>query len=288
MSRMPEVKSTVVRQPKVRRRAAEIAESWTSPGRRGLNTRSRGRPSTCSTTSASRAMLIRCPDATFQIPEGRSTIAQSPKSVDDVAYVDEVARLGAVAVDPQRAGVDSLIEEGGDHGSFKACSLARSIDVRWPRDRVPHSAERHVPFRRKLVQPIEGIRLGARQLSRGPSGFAVNGASGGDEDEFLSAGSAGRGANAMRADHVDRQVAERMAHGSWNTCLRGEMEHDPWSPRMKHGLDVVGGDIHRLEDGVRSEISRACRSTDRRSRVLDSLPPGAGPRGGFPRIRRRR
>ena len=78
---------------------------------------------------------------------------------DDVADVDEVAGLQAVAEDRRPVAACEPVEEDRDHATFEARRLTRAEDVREPRDHVA-----------RAVDPVEALQVLLAAELRDPVG----------------------------------------------------------------------------------------------------------------------
>ncbi len=173
--------------------------------------------------------------------------------VDDVADVDVVARLQAVAEDRRCGAVAEQAHEDGDHARLAVGHLPRPVhvaeaerDVRAPVQPVPGG---EVLLAADLRGPVRRERTQRRGLGGGAVAFAVAGASGGGEDD-LGAVAAGGLEDADRAEdvhvRVERGLLDRHAH----VRLCGEMEHRFRPHRVEHFVrraDV--GDVQLGEGG---------------------------------------
>ena len=158
---------------------------------------------------------------------------------DDVADVDEVAAVHAVAVDDRLVAARHALEEDRDDAALEAGVLARAVDVR-EAERDVRAAVDAIPAGEVLLAALLGDAVGRQRQERrllvgGRGALAVARAARGGEDHLCAV----RGREDVhRADDVDRRVVVRALHRRLDVGLRREVEDD------------VGVDRERLADVV--------------------------------------
>ncbi len=156
-----------------------------SPSRGGSNTGSMSTPEARRQASKSSSTDVATPVPTLKTPVGRSSARHRHRR--DVAHVDVVALLGAVAEDVRRLPAGQEAEEDGDDAGLAVRILTGPEHVAVAKRRVPGSVEPvvrgQVLLARKLRRPVLGEGLARRRLGGRLGALSVDGAAGRGEDD---------------------------------------------------------------------------------------------------------
>ncbi len=164
----------------------------------------------------------------------------------DVAHVDVVARLEAVAEDLGALAVEQAAAEDGHHAGLAVRVLARAVDVAQAQHRGLVAVEAPVQvavalaghLAHAVVRERAGLgRLGARH--RQALVLAVAGAAGGGEDDPGAHGARGL-EHVDRADDVDVRVVAGVLHGLAHVGLGGQVEDRAHARVAGDGRQLVG------------------------------------------------
>jgi dTMP kinase len=181
-------------------------------------------------------------DARADVEDAAVGAHRSEERSHDVADVDEVTRLQAVAEDRRLLAALHALEEDRDHAPLQACLLSWAVDVRQPQDDMAGPVDpvpaAEVLLAAELRDPVRGQRVARGVLRRRPVALAVDRAAGRGEDD-LRAGLARRLQHAHGPEHVDLRVEVRPAHRGLDVGLGGEVEDDLGVSQLEAGADVA-------------------------------------------------
>src|SRR5207247_1561916 len=140
--------------------------------------------------------------------------------------VEEIARLGPVAVDHERLAREDALEEHGDDAALQV--RVRTVDVgeaqRDGGDAVRAVVGRAVALARELARPVRGQRMRRHALVYGRDGVPEDRAAGGCRDEPLEAA-----APTKPAPPVTSQLTGREGQGP-RRVRPPEVPHPWWRP----------------------------------------------------------
>ena len=170
--------------------------------------------------------------------------------LDDVADVDVVARLLAVAEDERLLAAPEPFHEDRDDPALERGRLARPVDVGEAQDGVARAVDAvpagEVLLRAELGDSVRGHRPPRRLLGRRCVDVAVDRAAGGREDDLGAAG-ARRLERVDGADDVHLGVEARLLHRGADVRLRRQVE-DRVGLDLVGPADVVDDELRRLRD----------------------------------------
>ena len=186
--------------------------------------------------------------------------ARPQERVGRIVDVDEIALLGAVAVNLDDAAFDRQPDEPADEAlAVVADQLPRPVDVGQPQragaDLEHVVVDEMVVLARRLVDAVDVGRLHQVLLvDRQRVGTAVDLARAGEDDLGAGIVVAARLENRQLAAAVDLEVGVRIAHAVDVTDLAGEVEDDlPVAHQIVHRAllpDVGDVDAHAVGDAV--------------------------------------
>src|SRR5947207_1746637 len=184
-------------------------------------------------------------DARADVVDAAGVLDRRQHAADDVADVDEIARLPAVAVDRRRLARRHPLEEDRDHTALERGLLPRAVDVRESQRDVVR-AEEPVPtadvfLAGELRDPVRRDRLPRRVLRRRPVALAVDRPAGRAEDDVRPV-RASRLQNLHGAEHVHLGVVFRPFDRCADVGLRREVDAD-LGPHRREQLTRVRADV---------------------------------------------
>ena len=182
-------------------------------------------------------------------------------AANDVADVDEVARLLAVSEDRRLLAGSEPFEEDRDHAALEARFLPRPEDVR-EAERDVAGAEEPVPagdvlLARQLRDPVRRDRAARCILRRRPVALAVDRAAGRAEDDVRPVYARGL-EHAHRPEHVDLGVVLRPLDRSADVGLGRQVNAE----LRPHGIEercVVPADVAEVQLGPGRNLLAAPR-----------------------------
>ena len=171
---------------------------------------------------------------------------------DDVADVDEVACLLAVAVDGDALAAAKPVDEDRDDAAFELRQLPRPVDVCEPEGDMPRPVEaipgRQVLLGRQLGRAVRRDWPPRVVLPRRTFALPVDRAARGAEDHLRAMGTR-RLEHAQRAEHVHLGVELGLLDGRADIRLCCQVSHDL-------GPDSIEEGTERLTDVVLVQLRR--------------------------------
>ncbi len=176
---------------------------------------------------------------------------------DDVAHVDVVAGLAAVAVDRDELPAEHLPDEDGDHPRLAVRVLAGPVDVgvaqRDEGQAVLGLVEEGVQLARPLAHAVGAHRVGRMRLRRREDLLlAVDRAARGHEEDPAHARPARGLEQADRAQDVGARIEERVGDRAAHVHLRGVQVQDlrPLDADQRGGARVLDVELVEARSGI--------------------------------------